>query len=225
MFKKIMLALLSFLMLFGVFAGVGSMMVSAKETPSNISSTYTKKDKANKIFYEVSMKKILKKFKNKESFYVFFGFENCPWCKEAKPILKKEAKRQNLKIYYVKTRDENGERLYSEKQRKQLLKYIPTFMKTNADENNKKWLYVPLLVQVAYGKTIDGHQGTIKGHNAKERKMTTKEKQKLYCIYKRVLSYPKRCPKKKDEDDGFEYWKYQIYYNQSRQLYMTSRRI
>lgn len=211
MLKKIILAILSFLMLFGAFAGVGSMMISAKEILP-ISPTYIKKENANKTFYEVSMKEILKKFKNKECFYVFFGFEDCPWCKEAKPILKKQAKKQNLKIYYVKTRDENGERLYSEKQRKQLIKYIPTFMKKNADENNKKWLYVPLLAQVLYGKTIDGHQGTIEGHNAKERKMTTEEKRKLYCVYKRVLSYPKR--EKKDDRRGFKYWKYQIYYNQ-----------
>lgn len=183
MLKKILLTFLSFLMLFGAFAGVGAMIISAKETMP----TYAKQSVADKVFFETSMKDILKKFERKENFYVFFGFENCPWCKEAKPILKRVAKASNIKIYYVKTRDKDGNRLYSEKQRKKLVKYIPDFMKKNSDENNKLWLYVPLLVKVKCGHPLDGHQGTIKGHNAQKRKMAKEEKQKLLCIYKRVI--------------------------------------
>ena len=185
MIRKIVLCILSFLMLFGVFAGVGIMMVSAKElTPVTTESGPVVQ---NGDLVEVSMKEVLQKFKDNESFYVYFGYEACPWCKEAKPILKKQIKKANMNVYYVKTRDKDGNRLYSEKQRKQLVKYISKYMKKNKDENNKLWLYVPLLVKVDDGKTVDGHQGTIKGHNAKERKMTNTEKKKLNKIYTELL--------------------------------------
>lgn len=49
--------------------------------------------------------KINKKVDNKETFYVYFGFESCPWCRSIIETMLKIAKEKNIKkIYYVDVR-------------------------------------------------------------------------------------------------------------------------
>ena len=48
---------------------------------------------------------INKKVDNKETFYVYFGFESCPWCRSVIEKMLEVAKKQNIKkIYYVDVR-------------------------------------------------------------------------------------------------------------------------
>lgn len=49
--------------------------------------------------------KINEKVDNKETFYVYFGFESCPWCRSVIEKMLEIAKKQNIKkIYYVDVR-------------------------------------------------------------------------------------------------------------------------
>lgn len=143
--------------------------------------------KTTEGFVEISMDEALSYFKEKKSGILFFGFDSCPWCKEARPILKKVADKKNTTVYYVKVRDEDKNLLYSDDQRVELTKYIPKYMSKNKDEDNKLWLYVPLVIHVKKGKAVAGHEGTVKGHDATKRKMTKKEKKKLEKTYTKVL--------------------------------------
>lgn len=138
-------------------------------------------------FEEITMDDALNYFREGKSGILFFGFESCPWCKEARPILKKVAKAQKKDIYYVKVRDDDHNLLYTDEQREELSQYIGKYMSKNKEEDNKLWLYVPLVVAVKDGKAIGGHQGTVKSHDATKRKMTKKEKKKLTKTYMNLL--------------------------------------
>ncbi|MDX8416884.1 conjugal transfer protein TraF [Absicoccus intestinalis] len=138
-------------------------------------------------FVEISMDEALTYFTEKKSGILFFGFNACPWCKEARPILKKVADKKNVTVYYVKVRDEDKNLLYSDEQRVELTKYIPKYMSKNKKEDNKLWLYVPLVIHVKKGKAVAGHEGTVKNHDATKRKMTKKEKKKLEKTYTKIL--------------------------------------
>lgn len=49
---------------------------------------------------------IVEKINNKETFAVYFGFPNCPWCRSVIPTLIEVAKQQKVdKIYYVDVKD------------------------------------------------------------------------------------------------------------------------
>lgn len=131
--------------------------------------------------------KILQKFQWKKLFLsltkkdgiLYFGFEQCPYCQQAKPILRKVAKSAKKTVYYVKVRDDQKNLLYTDEQREQLSQYIGKYMEENEEEDNKLWLYVPLVLSVKKGEAIKGHEGTVKDHDASKREMTKKEKKKL----------------------------------------------
>ena len=46
---------------------------------------------------------ILEKLKNKESFIVYIGYDDCPSCKEYKPILQQLIENYDVTIYYLPT--------------------------------------------------------------------------------------------------------------------------
>ena len=68
-------------------------------------------------FEEVEAKDIIEKINNKETFYVYFGFDSCPWCRNAIELAIESAKEHNIdRIYYVDIKEirdvykyENGE--------------------------------------------------------------------------------------------------------------------
>jgi len=58
-------------------------------------------DEDNPLIY-AEAKDIVSMIENKESFIVYFGFANCPWCRSVIPSLITSAKENNVtKIYYV----------------------------------------------------------------------------------------------------------------------------
>jgi predicted bacteriocin transport accessory protein len=136
-------------------------------------------------FTEISFDDAITYFTEGKSGVLFFGFESCPWCKEAKPILKKVAKKLGVDIYYVKTRDDDKNLLYTDEQKAQIQPYIQDYMSNN--DEGVLTLYVPLVLTIKDGKVTAGHEGTLDSHDATERKMTKKEKKKLTRIYNRLL--------------------------------------
>lgn len=57
-------------------------------------------------FNEISFDEAIQYFTQEKSGVLYFGFSSCPWCKEAKPVLKKVAQENGIDIQYVKVRDE-----------------------------------------------------------------------------------------------------------------------
>lgn len=138
-------------------------------------------------FKEISMDDALALFKEKKSAILFFGYSTCPYCQQARPVLEKAAKKEKKSVYYVRVRDDDKNLLYTEEQRKKLTKYIKKYMTRNKDEDNKYWLYVPLIVSLKKGKAVDGHESTVKNHDASKRQMTKQEKKRLENRYIKLM--------------------------------------
>ena len=102
------------------------------------------------------------------------------------PILKKVAKENGIDIQYVKVRDEEKNRLYTDEQKAIIEPYIQDYMSNN--DEGVLTLYVPLVLVVKDGKVVDGHEGTLESHDATERKMTNDEKEQLTKIYTKLMS-------------------------------------
>lgn len=151
-----------------------------------ISFVYTKANSTyDTVFKEISMETALSRLdsgKGRDIYY--FGYEECPYCQQAKPILSSVAKETGQTIYYVKTRDSKKNLLYTDKQRKKLTKYISKYMSRNKDEDNKLWLYVPLVVRVKDGVVVKGYEGI--GNDEPE--LNKKQAKKLYRKYLEIMS-------------------------------------
>lgn len=140
----------------------------------------------SKYIEEISMERALEIFDDGEDALIYFGFEQCPYCQKAKPILKQVAEETKTKVYYVKTRDDNKELTYTDSQRESLENFIGSFMQENEDEENKLWLYVPLLVYSDQGVVTKGYEGTgtkSSDMSKKDKKALKKEYQKIFRAY------------------------------------------
>ena len=125
------------------------------------------------------MKSVLDKINNKDSFLVFFGYAECPWCRSMVESMVKSAKDNKIKkIYYVDIENERDQLEYQpgtdsfaevsigSKEYKKMLKKIGNVLDkyeieyTNADGETKKKdtkekrIYAPSLVYIKNGKAI-----------------------------------------------------------------------
>ena len=151
--------------------------------------TCNSKDDSNTKFNEISFDEAIQYFTKEKSGVLYFGYSSCPWCKEAKPVLKKVAQKNGIDIQYVKVRDDKKNRLYTDDQKTIIEPYIQDYMSNN--DEGILTLYVPLVLVIKNGKVIDGHEGTLDSHDATERKMTDDEKEELTKIYTKLMSEAK----------------------------------
>lgn len=136
-------------------------------------------------FTDLTMAQALERFEKQTDGIYYFGYPDCPWCQQVEPILEKEMKPDGPAVFYIRTRDDNHELLYTEEEKEKLLKYIGPYMSEN--DEGEKTLYVPCLVNYQNGKAFIGHVGTVDGHDATEREMTKKERNKLTTIVRKIL--------------------------------------
>lgn len=131
----------------------------------------------SKDFEPMSFEEAIAFFEDKQSGLLYFGFPNCPWCQEVVPVLHELASQAHVPVHYIQTRDDEGIRLYTDSQRDDIAPYLNDFIRNNA--KGEPTLYVPLVLAVEDGQVIQGHQGSISGHNAHEEELTSAQKQEL----------------------------------------------
>lgn len=136
-------------------------------------------------FKSISFDEAIHFFTDKKSGLLYFGFESCPWCQEAVPLLEQAALLDDIPIYYVQTRDAERNLLYTEEQKEEIMPYIKNYMSKN--DEGILTLYVPLVLIVQNGEVSAGHVGTVDGHDAHERAMTDEEKQELKSLYENMI--------------------------------------
>lgn len=78
-------------------------------------------------FESITPNEILKKDKNKETFFLYIGKSSCPYCKTFAPKLKVASENNNLDIFYLDVSDESQESLRTVLQ-KYKVKYVPLLM-------------------------------------------------------------------------------------------------
>lgn len=170
MFKKIFtISLLTILL-----TGCGS-----NSFKSDYESLNGKKNESGKInrtitinsdnpYKEISALELINMINSKKTFYVYFGFPTCPWCRSVIEKSIEVSKEKGIKtIYYVNVlnirdelKEENGKAVVSKKGSKEyykLLKLLAPVLDDYKLENvktNEKRIYAPNFVYVKDGKPI-----------------------------------------------------------------------
>ena len=105
---------------------------------------------------------------------VYLGYENCPWCRELCPVLDEFLTEYQFRAYYYDI--ELADHGTAEN-----LQIIEDTVKDllETDSEGKPILYAPTIIYLQNGKPIVLHEGTVNSHNARERKMTEREMERL----------------------------------------------
>lgn len=170
MFKKIFtISLLTILL-----TGCGS-----NSFKSDYESLNGKKNESGKInrtitinsdnpYKEISALELINMINSKKTFYVYFGFPTCPWCRSVIQKSIEVSKEKGIKtIYYVNVlnirdelKEENGKAVVSKKGSKEYYKLLKLLAPVLDDYNlenvktNEKRIYAPNFVYVKDGKPI-----------------------------------------------------------------------
>jgi len=160
----------------------------------------------NPIKYS-SYDEILDILKNKTGI-IYFGFPECPWCRNAVPVLIDVAKDNNVEnIYYLNIKNErdsyvveNNELLYATDEKGNEIKgskgyfkilnaldeYLNDYTIVYEDktyEVGEKRLYAPTFVFVKEGEVIGLHVSTVESHTDSNKDLTKKQYNELYGIF------------------------------------------
>ncbi|MCF0260226.1 MAG: hypothetical protein HUJ54_10245 [Erysipelotrichaceae bacterium] len=162
---------------------------ACSETSSKACDAADSAEKGDYGFIPMEFDDAVALFKEGKSGLLYFGFPDCPWCKEAVPILQQEAEAAGVDVYYIRTRDDERNRLYSDEQKEQIIPYLKEYM--DNDEDGVLTLYVPVIVAVKDGKVTAGHVGTVDGHNAKAGEMTAEQKKQAEAQIQTVVDAAK----------------------------------
>lgn len=128
---------------------------------------------------------------------IYFGFKECPWCRNAVPVLIDAASELGIdKIYYYdnknmrdkKSLDEDNNIIVEEEGTKEYQKlvelmydYLPTYEGLNDD--TIKRLYFPTVVFVKDGKIINLHTSTVNSQEDPYKNLTNTQYAELKQIY------------------------------------------
>ena len=154
----------------------------------------------NRVIY-IEGKELLKKMKNKDSFIVYFGFSDCPWCRSVIEILIKTMKENNVKeIYYMdiknirdtyKIEDEQPvkEKDGTEEYMKLIKKLENVLKDYEIDEVSvgEKRIYAPNVVGIKEGKATVMKTGVSKKETNPYMKLTKTMKEDTKKQFEKVI--------------------------------------
>lgn len=142
-------------------------------------------DEALASFTPMDFELAISFFEQEKSGILYFGFYDCPWCQDIAPILSDVASEKGEEVFYIQTRDDDRNRLYTDEQKERIIPYLGHYMSENKE--GILTLYVPLIVRVEEGKVTMAHQGTIEGHQAADREMSKDEREKVYQVIQKMF--------------------------------------
>ena len=135
---------------------------------------------------------------------IYFGFPECPWCRNALPVLLDAANGQT--IYYFNNKEdrdtkellENGTvktTKESTKDYKKLLEKLGDYADTYDGLNDEsiKRLYYPTVLFVKNGKIIDKIVGTVDSQKDPYKALTSKQTKELKEKYQNAISKMQTC--------------------------------
>ena len=165
-------------------------------------------------FVYSTAEEILEKVNNKETFIVYFGFKECPWCRSIIEELIHAAKDKKVdKIYYVDVlniRDVReiataGEIITTKDGNSAYMELINKFSDVLSDYNlndnymGEKRIYAPNIIAVSNGKAIQMEEGISEELTDPYSKLTKKMKKYTYnkfkCLFKCLEEESITCKK------------------------------
>ena len=126
-------------------------------------------------FYDIDFQTAFSKIENGDTFIFLVGHEGCLWCAELIPIVDEICREKSINIYYLDSLSEDNEQQYDQYYDR-LAELCSDY--TTPDEGTPA-IWAPSIIYVYQGKVIDVHEGTVNTHNAYERTMTDREKERL----------------------------------------------
>ena len=161
---------------------------------------------ANPMVYQTTTD-IVKRVENKETFIVYFGFKECPWCRSVITELINVAKDKGIDtIYYVDVKDirdvkqvdEYNNILTVQEGDKDYLTLIENFSNVLSDytltkDNEKintgeKRIYAPNIVVVSHGTAVQMEEGIPESLTDPYAKLTKKQKKEIYNKFKCIIT-------------------------------------
>lgn len=141
---------------------------------------YKKLGNTSTVFTPAAISDANKMFANKETGVYLFGFETCPFCQSAVPVLNKAAKRAGWIVNYVdiynQRFDKKGKKVQStESDYVQLKKNMKGYIKDDT-------LYSPTVMFVKNGKIVD-YQVSFMGLHVDGTKLTEEQAESLQKVY------------------------------------------
>lgn len=132
---------------------------------------------------------------------IYFGFPECPWCRNAIPSLIEAADSTGIDtIYYFnavdirdqKVLDANGEIVTKKegtKEYKQLLKKLDKYLSVynGLNDDSIKRLYFPTVFFIKDGVVIGNHEGTVDSQKDASKALNEKQKLELKTIYEEYM--------------------------------------
>lgn len=147
---------------------------------------------------------IVKKINNKETFVVFFGYAECPWCRSMVSTMVKTAKNNKIKkIYYVDVQNIRDQLEYNDesktfgtatigsddymkliKKLKNILDdYMVSYTSIDGEEKEinagEKRIYAPTLIYVKKGKAVESVDGLSDKQETSSDKLTKEMKEDM----------------------------------------------
>ena len=162
---------------------------------------------ANPIIYQTTTD-IVKRVENKETFIVYFGFSECPWCRSILEELIHAAKDKKVeKIYYVdiknirdiKEADSNGNIITTKEGNAAYMELIESFSNVLSDytimndnderiSTGEKRIYAPNIIVVSNGTAVQMEEGTPESLTDPYSKLTKKQKKEIYNKFKCLIT-------------------------------------
>ncbi len=186
--KKIAI-LVSMLLLTGCLSNTPVPTTTPEVTTSPEPTAEVKEEKADMrgyglledpdhVFWTTSVEEMTERAQHGDTLAVYFGYDTCPWCNEAVPILNDAAKAAGMTVGYMNIYPHDGEPEFNYDLLIEV--YGDQFPK---DEDGEHKVTVPFVFFFRDGELVLKYDGTVSGHNANERRMTAEEKEQLYHSY------------------------------------------
>ena len=114
------------------------------------------------VFVDVTMEDVDALMKNGETFILYAGFANCPWCNSLISHLNDVALEQGEKIAYLDTRrDPSWQSNLDLEGYDTFVEYFGEYLEIDGD--GKPHLYVPDVYFIKDGQVVDRHEGVVPG--------------------------------------------------------------
>lgn len=128
------------------------------------------------VFYDMNVKEMIDKINHKETFIVYFGFGECPYCNIAMPLLNEVAKDYDSIVYYIDTRSNSEWQSNIDIDDYDLVvEYLGEYLEY--DDEGKKHLYTPHVFFIKDGEVVYQYEGVVGEGN------TTQDQEELKHIY------------------------------------------
>ncbi|MGI6607363.1 MAG: hypothetical protein ACOX1F_00060 [Erysipelotrichaceae bacterium] len=135
-------------------------------------------------FYDITVDEVLEKIENGETFIVYFGYVECPWCNCVVPVLNEVSVENDMPIYYLDFHSSvNSENASG-------MREISEFCGNNQQglKEGQFSFSFPTVLYIRKGELYDVHIGTVYGHNGFTDSLTEKQRERLTYQYNKEFT-------------------------------------